>query len=264
MYIYIYCRHLQALQAECLPLELCNSDSFSPGWDSSPFCINLSSAYNGNLGPGCREVPELSISGLVKGFEAMPTAKFQGAIYDNIYKHQFCAADHWHILIDRRLSSFGVQNPAADVFCSNLKAALHSLPATHRKGHSLMFVKTIVNSWSTSHRYHETVRLPCIFGCEGCQDCLEHYLSCDILWTAACSALGLNSEWLNLNFPQRIGYPCPNNIHIYLNAVMFKTYHCLRCDFSNMISLSVADNDFSDIHSRSFFLATHFASEMNK
>ena len=179
-------------------------------------------------------------------------------------KHQMRAADHWHILIDRRLSSFGVQNPAADVFCSNLKAALHSLPATHRKGHSLMFVKTIVNSWSTSHRYHETVRLPCIFGCEGCQDCLEHYLSCDILWTAACSALGLNSVWLNLKFPQRIGYPCPNNIHIYLNAVMFKPYHCLRCDFSNMINLSVADNDFSDIHSRSFFLATHFASEMDK
>ena len=157
---------------------------------------------------------------------------------------------------------FGLLNTTADVFCSNIRFALRSIPAIQRKGLSLMFVKTVVNSWSTSHRYHEAVRLPCIFGCEGCQDTLEHYLTCDIIWSAACSALRLDTWWLSLLFPQRLGYPCPNNIHIILNAVMFKTYHCLRRDFSNMINLSVTDNDFSDLHSRTLFLAAHFASEI--
>ena len=181
---------------------------------------------------------------------------------NNIHKHQIPDASEWHILIERRLSGFGLLNPTADDFCSNVRTVLHSIPAKQRQGLSLMFVKTIVNSWSTSHRYHESVRLPCIFGCEGCQDTLEHYLTCDIIWTAACSALHLDTGWLNLLFPQRLGYPCPNNTHVILNAVMFKTYHCLRSDFSNMINLSVADNDFSDMHSRTFFLAAHFASEI--
>ena len=205
-----YSRHLFELKRACLPLALCDSDNFSPGWDSAPFCINLSSAYNGNLGPGCSEVPEQSLTGLIRDFEAKPTARFQGAIYDNICKHQLPDATQWHILLDRRLSGFGIENPSTEEFCTNLKATLCSLKSQHRKGHSLMFVKTIVNSWSTSYRYHETVRLPCIFGCEGCRDDLEHYLFCDTLWTASCSALGLDIVWLNLNFPQRFGYPCPN------------------------------------------------------
>ena len=94
-----------------------------------------------------------------------------------------------------------------------------------RKGNSLMFVKTIVNSWSTPYRYHESVRLPCIFGCEGCHDTLMHYLRCDILRTTSCTALGLDIGWLNLVFPQRFGHPIPNITHINLNAVMFKTSH---------------------------------------
>ena len=125
-----------------------------------------------------------------------------------------------------------------------------------------MFAKTIANSWSTSYRYHEPVLLPCIFGCEGCHDTLEHYLSCDILWTISCTALGLDTGWLNLAFPQRFGHPVPNIIHIKLIAVIFKVYRTLRKEFSQMISLSIADKDFSDIQSRSLFLANHFASEI--
>ena len=43
---------------------------------------------------------------------------------------------------------------------------------------------------------------------------------------------------------------------------MFKVYHTLRKEFSQMISLSISDKDFSDIQSRSLFLANHFASEI--
>jgi hypothetical protein len=82
----------------------------------------------------------------------------------------------------------------------------------------MMFIKTITNSWSTSNRYHETIRLPCIFGCEGAKDTLKHYLSCDILWTATCSGLGLDSEWVNSSsISQRIGYPMYK--YIYMRVV---------------------------------------------
>ena len=259
-----YSRHLQEMMVDCLPLALCFGECFSPGWDSLPFCIHLNSAYNGKLGSGCCKVPDSSILELIRKFEAKPFARFQGVIYDNIYKHQLPNANHWHGLIERRLNTFGLPNPNVEFFSSNLKATLASLSSKSRKGHSLMFVKTIVNSWSTSYRYHEPDRLPCIFGCEGCKDNLEHYLVCDVLWAAACSALVLDSGWLNLSFPQRLGFPCPHINHIYLNTVMFKTYHCLRKDFCQMITLSVSDKDFSDIQGRTFFLAAHFASEIDR
>ena len=118
------------------------------------------------------------------------------------------------------------------------------------------------DSWVTSYRFQDEVELPCIFGCEGCHDTLKHYLRCDILWTTSCTALGLDIGWLNLAFPQRFGHPIPYIIHINLNAVMFKVYHTLRKEFSHMSSLCIAGKDFSDIQSRSLFLANHFASEI--
>ena len=57
-------------------------------------------------------------------------------------------------------------------------------------------IKTWANVWTTSTRMHEPIALPCIFGCEGCEDALNHYLSCDILWTAVTSCSFRRTELL--------------------------------------------------------------------
>ena len=62
---------------------------------------------------------------MIRDFESKPIARFQGALYDNIYKHQIPDATQWHIWFKRRLGGFGIQNPSADVFCANLKSVLH-------------------------------------------------------------------------------------------------------------------------------------------
>ena len=55
----------------------------------------------------------------------------------------------------------------------------------------MMVLKTIVNSWTSSYRYHESVLLECVFGCHllhplppgaAYHDSLEHYLVCKKLW----------------------------------------------------------------------------------
>ena len=99
-------------------------------------------------------------------------------------------------------------------------------------------------------------------GLEDCDDDLRHYLRCDILWTVACTALKCDQNWLHLQFPSRIGFPNPCPMNLLLNGIIFETDHALRKDFSRMITLSVADEDFSDIQSRALFLANHFASEI--
>ena len=259
-----YAATLRQLKEESLPFCMCYGNDFSPGWDTPPFCNNLDSAKNGKLDKWGLKVPACSIVEVIRKFQRKPFPRFQGVLYDHIYKHQFQDAIHWHKLLTKRFVDFGVSLPIDIVaFCQNLQNTLRSIPASRRKGCSLMFIKTITNSWSTSNRYHEPIRLPCIFGCEGAKDTLKHYLTCDILWTATCTGLGLSTEWVNSSsISQRIGYPNPCSINIYANALMFKTYHALRSDFSKLISASVADKDFSDIDQRSIFLTRLFAEEM--
>ena len=47
---------------------------------------------------------------------------------------------------------------------------------TLRKHDSRRVLKTWVNSWATSRRYHEAVQLPCLFGCKDGVDKQSHYL----------------------------------------------------------------------------------------
>ena len=55
----------------------------------------------------------------------------------------------------------------------------------------LMVYKTLVNSWATSHRYHENRKLDCLFGCsvgrpllldQDVVDYLRHCICCPRLW----------------------------------------------------------------------------------
>ena len=46
-------------------------------------------------------------------------------------------------------------------------------------GHiALKVIKTWLNGWVTSHRMHEDPILPCLLGCRGQSDTLEHYIMC--------------------------------------------------------------------------------------
>ena len=59
-------------------------------------------------------------------------------------------------------------------------------------------LKTVINSWSTSHRLSEARLLPSIMESVGCEDNLKHDLVWEPLWTLASSACGLPSSSLPL------------------------------------------------------------------
>ena len=98
--------------------------------------------------------------------------------------------DPWPPLINSELPVFGIDGC---VLCldswKEFMVVLKSCPQSVKT----CFLKTIINSWSTSHRVGESELLPCIFGCSGCEDNLKHYLWCDPLWTQVASACGLPS-----------------------------------------------------------------------
>ena len=65
--------------------------------------------------------------------------------------------------------------------------------------------------WTTSTRMHETIALPCIFGCIDCLDEFRHYLTCLITWQLAREALDIRETpmccWAEaLSFFCQFGY----------------------------------------------------------
>ena len=65
--------------------------------------------------------------------------------------------------------------------CVDTMEAAGKLLKNYRMHDAMRVVKTWTNSWATSDRYQEPEVLPCLFGCTGEEDVLEHYLVCPIL-----------------------------------------------------------------------------------
>ena len=112
------------------------------------------------------------------------------------------------------------------LFCGQAKVVGPSLVTT--------VIKAFTNSWVTSHRFHEEVRLPCIFGCEDGQDSLNHYLTCDPLWSIVCSCAGTRVELLGDTPVQRLG-------------LARRSYHAIRMNHAARITHAVQTGDFYDI-----------------
>ena len=64
---------------------------------------------------------------------------------------------------------------------------------------SVQVLRTWSNSWSTSYRYHETHRLPCLLGCHDMPDCISHYSSCPLIHEYVSATFGhaLSPKCLN-------------------------------------------------------------------
>ena len=105
-----------------------------------------------------------------------------------------CDAD-WISLIRKRAFLFN-NYPAAGLrpdylFSESDLKELSQVLLTVLPGPRLMVIKTLVNSWSTSRRMHESVIHPCLFCGDG-EDDLAHYLICDVLWTVISTSANLN------------------------------------------------------------------------
>jgi len=117
-------------------------------------------------------------------------------------------------------------------------------------------IKTILNTWTTSHRFHEEIRLPCIFGCsmvyaEGepevlpvgihpLVDDLRHYLQCPTLWNIVGNAYSLP---VGHSIEQRLGIKGPPFSPVAL-AIAFDIYHAIKIGNRYLISNATLSNNF--------------------
>ena len=222
---------LDQAAADFYPIALLyNNPSFPPGWDSPPIAHTLRDAL---YFQSCSSVEQLAIRKALSSPKTQPTQKiFNKCIVE-------CATSDWELLLRRRLSVLlpdcSVNIPRA---CRNLVESLAHSPLSQK----MMIIRTIVNSWATSCRYHEKVILDCVFGCNNDhpllsdtvkKDELSHYLVCPRLWKIVDQAYPL----------QR---PLPHPLHLL----------CLRFADSDPIPMVLAHIIYHSIrHSRGPSLA---------
>ena len=85
-------------------------------------------------------------------------------------------------------------------------------------------LKTWSNSWTTSHRLHEQILRPCVFGCHGEVDTLHHYLRCRQLWQLLCPAPLREPS----SFAQRLLLVGPSSVNALNLVIAFLTYNSVK------------------------------------
>ena len=90
------------------------------------------------------------------------------------------------------------------------------------------WLKAIGGGWTTSTRMHESIALPCIFGCCDCLDEFRHYLICPILWQLAREALDMRETSCAVG--HRLCLSSVNLNRLKLLGFCHLLYHTLRKD----------------------------------
>ena len=171
-----WCSQLKTAAQEALPISRWSKGYFYPKfWDSAPFACNLEEA---NLGfPNIGNLSEGVNSALIEIQHISNPGNFslQKVIYEHLLASSF-RLNCVHETIHRRISSifkpYDISETGIDI------AAALSLCTHLRKHDTMRIIRTWCNGWATSHRFHETVRLPCLFGCIGATDSFSHYVHC--------------------------------------------------------------------------------------
>ena len=108
------------------------------------------------------------------------------------------------------------------------------------------YIKTVVNAWTTSRRYHEPILLSCIFGCSGgChdEDDVSHYLRCPALWGILCYSLHLHPPNMDLPVATLIDLEDIDSPEVPapLVACLFSIYHFIKRGRQTMIGHDVSE-----------------------
>jgi len=151
-------------------------------WDSLPMAASLEAAFagwpkeEGFCVPICATKTQITDAGvsLNEVFCSPHKVAVQSLAYRNLFD-SLHPDDNLKTLTRRLHSILG--SFCAEGWLEDVKPFLVQL-----KGYEVVQVlRTWSNSWSTSYRYHETHRLPCLMGCPGKPDSISHYACCPLI-----------------------------------------------------------------------------------
>jgi len=172
-------------------------------WDSLPMAASLEAAFSGwpkeegfcaPIHSAKAEITEV-LGTQVPSF-ALTSNPHKVSVQAIAYRHLFDVLhpdDNLKILSRRLHSILGI-------FCA--EGWLDAVTPTLEKlkcYEAIQVLRTWSNSWSTSYRYHESRKLPCLLGCPGMPDSITHYSACPLI-----------REYVSATFGQSLFPDCLN------------------------------------------------------
>ena len=234
---------LEALAADVLPLGMLRSPVLAPPcWDTPALVLNLSEACHGS---GKSNVYREATAQIHEDIELAlrvsllggPPLHLQKIAYRRLVSHSI--PNNFESLLRRRLAviaGFDLSHQDHINFFETSR-----LLQRIGKFHFVCWMKTVCNGWCTSYRMHENVSLPCVFGCRGGKDTLEHYLVCDILLSL------LLEQFVFAIGPSplhRLNLINPTPQMFILITVMFNMYHTLKLGYRSTVDTAVSQMRF--------------------
>ena len=147
-------------------------------------------------------------------------------------------------------------SPVMGTFSLELKPLLSSLPLST----PMALIRTWSNGWFTSIRMHESMALPCIFGCDA-DDTLDHYLKCDILWTLIYCCNNCKSTIFRQTIENKacVRGLCRANLARLYTA--FSTYHSLGKLHTEQLTEAISSGNSNSVHETAIELIQLFLAE---
>ena len=109
----------------------------------------------------------------------------------------------------------------------------------------MALIRTWTNSWFTSYRMNEPVKLKCISGCDD-RDDLSHYIGCEVLWTLVNSVCNAQACCLQSSVCCHLLLETaqPSSDDIVKLFLAFNCYHALKSNYMQVIVDSQGSSDF--------------------
>ena len=168
----------------------------------------------------------------------------------------------WESTLSRKLDSFDCLDDFDVIVDDKRISTLAQVTSNLGPRVAAAAIKSWANAWTTSSRMHDPIPLPCIFGCEGGEDSLNHYLCCDPLWTAVISCSFRRTELLWSDPVSRLGLDGSQE-SLKMLTVAFSCYHALRMGHRDEVFASLACGGHScQVHDSLVSYAKVYASEI--
>ena len=231
-----------------LSLSQVSACSLPPGWDSRAFCSNLHDACHYK---GLKYASKCKV-GLSRVFCNWKAGKRKESLQSVIYKALCKTVDGAHVWAEFLNEKLGI---LVGETCNNkillrtdLVVFINGFRRCPSSSQTTSIFKTLINSWATTYRYHESIKFPCIFGCTNSEDSLQHYLCCSPMWTLAASCASLPTVFLSLSPSERLCLFNVNAQGLRLLGVVYRGYHALKLGHRDKIEQCIALNDFSAVN----------------
>ena len=224
-----------------LPLDRALRGELWPAcWDSPALALNLAHACSGFPGDGALHkggtAALKSIRDLRKVSENGVQRAAMGPLLSALYPP--CLEP----LLVKRLSGL-FPGDAVRIRGTDWSAVFSSM--RQLSPHPAMcVVKSYLNAWATSVRFHEDRRLSCVLGCADSEDSMVHYMKCDRLWQIVNDSVrgGVASDSLG-----RLAISAPTSGHLLNLAVCFSTYHAIKVSERTLVLEALDSGSFDRV-----------------